>query len=46
MAAELAAELRAHHWNVSQVARARGVDRSTIHRQIRRFGLTAPNKLV
>ncbi|MGO4712753.1 sigma-54-dependent Fis family transcriptional regulator [Bradyrhizobium sp. 2TAF24] len=45
-AAELLAELRAHHWNVSQVARARGVDRTTIHRQIRRFGLTAPNKLV
>jgi sigma-54 dependent transcriptional regulator, acetoin dehydrogenase operon transcriptional activator AcoR len=44
-AAELLAALRAHHWNVSRVARERGVDRTTIHRQIRRFRLTAPNKL-
>ena len=44
-AADLLAALRAHHWNVSSVARARGVDRTTVHRQIRRFKLTAPNKL-
>ena len=46
LAAELLTALRAHHWNVSRVARERGVDRSTIHRQIRRLGITAPNKLV
>jgi transcriptional regulator of acetoin/glycerol metabolism len=44
-AADLLAALRANHWNVSRVARERGVDRTTIHRQIRRFKLTAPNKL-
>ncbi|MDR3423490.1 MAG: helix-turn-helix domain-containing protein, partial [Alphaproteobacteria bacterium] len=32
-------DLRRHGWNISQVARLRGVDRTTIHRQIRRFGL-------
>jgi transcriptional regulator of acetoin/glycerol metabolism len=44
-AADLLASLRAHHWNISRVARERGVDRTTIHRQIRRFNLIAPNKL-
>jgi len=44
-AAGLLAALRANHWNVSRVARERGVDRTTIHRQMRRFKLTAPNKL-
>jgi sigma-54 dependent transcriptional regulator, acetoin dehydrogenase operon transcriptional activator AcoR len=34
-------ELRRNRWNVSQVARLRGVDRTTIHRQIRRHGLMA-----
>ncbi|MEI4488932.1 sigma-54-dependent Fis family transcriptional regulator [Frigidibacter sp. MR17.14] len=29
-----------HRWNVSAVARALGLDRSTVHRQIRRHGLT------
>lgn len=33
-------DLRRHGWNISQVARLRGVDRTTIHRQIRRFGLS------
>jgi len=40
-AQELLAELRRNRWNVSQVARLRGVDRTTIHRQIRRHGLMA-----
>jgi len=44
-AADLLASLRAHHWNISRVARERGVDRTTIHRQMRRFNLIAPNKL-
>ena len=44
-AADLLVSLRAHHWNISRVARERGVDRTTIHRQIRRFNLIAPNKL-
>ena len=40
-AEHLLADLRRHRWNVSLVARLRGVDRTTIHRQIRRHGLTA-----
>jgi transcriptional regulator of acetoin/glycerol metabolism len=40
-AEDLLAELRRNRWNVSQVARLRGVDRTTIHRQIRRHGLMA-----
>ncbi|VFU08783.1 Acetoin catabolism regulatory protein [Methylocella tundrae] len=36
--------LREHHWNVSAVARALGVDRSTVHRRMRRFGLVPPQK--
>jgi sigma-54 dependent transcriptional regulator, acetoin dehydrogenase operon transcriptional activator AcoR len=40
-AAALLADLRRNHWNVSQVARLREVDRTTIHRQIRRFNLMA-----
>ncbi|WP_342394774.1 sigma-54-dependent Fis family transcriptional regulator [Rhodoblastus sp.] len=38
-AEDLLADLRRNRWNVSQVARLRGVDRTTIHRQIRRHGL-------
>jgi len=34
--------LRDNRWNISRVARAQGVDRSTIHRQIHRFGITTP----
>ena len=37
--------LRNSRWNVSRVARDRGVDRSTIHRQILRFGITTPKNL-
>ncbi|HEY4204058.1 MAG TPA: sigma-54-dependent Fis family transcriptional regulator [Xanthobacteraceae bacterium] len=39
---ELLAALRDNRWNVSRVARERGVDRSTIHRQILRYGITMP----
>ena len=39
-AADLLAELRRNRWNVSQVARQHGVDRTTIHRRIRRLGLS------
>ncbi len=39
-AAELLADLRRNGWNVSQVARENGVDRTTIHRRIRRLGLS------
>jgi transcriptional regulator of acetoin/glycerol metabolism len=35
----LCADLRRNNWNISQVARLKGVDRSTIHRQIRRLGI-------
>jgi transcriptional regulator of acetoin/glycerol metabolism len=38
--------LRDNRWNISRVARAQGVDRSTIHRQIHRFGITTPKDLV
>ena len=38
--------LRNSRWNVSRVARDRGVDRSTIHRQILRFGITMPKNLM
>jgi transcriptional regulator of acetoin/glycerol metabolism len=37
--------LRNNRWNVSRVARERGVDRSTIHRQILRFSITMPKNL-
>ena len=32
--------LTEHGWNVSAVAREMGVDRTTVHRQIRRYGLS------
>ncbi|HYG88949.1 MAG TPA: sigma-54-dependent Fis family transcriptional regulator [Azospirillum sp.] len=37
--------LRRRHWNVSAAARDLGVDRSTIHRQMRRFGIVPPHRL-
>ncbi len=43
-AARLRETLRRHHWNVSATARALGVDRSTIHRQMHRFGIVAPHR--
>jgi len=36
--------LRRQHWNVSAVARDLGVDRSTIHRQMRRYGIVPPHR--
>lgn len=36
--------LREHHWNVSAVARYLEVDRSTVHRRMRRYGLVPPQK--
>lgn len=36
--------LRRLHWNVSAAAREMGVDRSTIHRQMRRFGIVPPHR--
>ncbi|WP_431859198.1 sigma-54-dependent Fis family transcriptional regulator [Azospirillum sp.] len=36
--------LRRLHWNVSAVAREMGVDRSTVHRQIHRFGIVPPHR--
>ncbi|MDI4666895.1 sigma-54-dependent Fis family transcriptional regulator [Xanthobacter autotrophicus] len=38
----LLALLAAQHWNVSAVARALGVDRTTIHRRMRRLHITSP----
>ncbi|BAI72702.1 transcriptional regulator [Azospirillum sp. B510] len=43
-AARLRETLRRHHWNVSATARALDVDRSTIHRQMHRFGIVAPHR--
>ena len=43
--AHLRGLLRRLHWNVSAVAREMGVDRSTIHRQMRRFGIVPPHRL-
>ena len=43
-AQQLQAVLRTHHWNVSAAARALNVDRTTIHRQMRRFGIVPPNR--
>jgi len=36
--------LRRLHWNVSAAARELGVDRSTIHRQMHRFGIVPPHR--
>ncbi|MCA1972503.1 MAG: helix-turn-helix domain-containing protein [Caenispirillum sp.] len=36
--------LAACGWNVSQVARRLGVDRTTVHRRMKRLGLVPPNR--
>ena len=36
--------LSAHRWNISATARFLGVDRTTVHRQMRRFNIISPNK--
>jgi transcriptional regulator of acetoin/glycerol metabolism len=33
-----------HRWCISKVSRLLGVDRSTIHRRMNRFGITPPNR--
>ncbi|EIT67966.1 MULTISPECIES: sigma-54-dependent Fis family transcriptional regulator [Hydrocarboniphaga] len=43
-ASKLAALLRECHWNISEAARRLGVDRTTLHRRMRRIGLVAPNR--
>ena len=40
----LDAELAAHDWNVSATARSLGVDRTTVHRRMRRAGIVPPNR--
>lgn len=41
---ELVATLEARGWNVSAVARDLGLDRTTVHRRMRRFGLIATRR--
>ncbi|MBK3420425.1 helix-turn-helix domain-containing protein, partial [Methylobacterium ajmalii] len=43
LADPLAEALRRRAWNVSAVARDLGLDRSTVHRRMRRLGLVSPN---
>ncbi|PTQ12859.1 sigma-54-dependent Fis family transcriptional regulator [Sphingomonas oleivorans] len=43
-AEELVDALRAHRWNVSAIAREWQVDRSTVHRRMRRLGIVPPNR--
>ena len=42
--AQLLTALRDHGWNVSAVARSLGVDRTTVHRRMRKHGLVPPNR--
>jgi len=42
-AASLRARLASRRWNVTQVARDLNVDRTTIHRRMKRLGIVAPN---
>lgn len=44
MTGQLLGALRAWRWNVSAVARDLGVDRTTIHRRMRRLGIVPPHK--
>ena len=40
---ELKTALAASGWNISEAARRLGVDRTTVHRRMKRFGVAAPN---
>jgi transcriptional regulator of acetoin/glycerol metabolism len=40
--AALLDQLKVEHWNISAVARNLGVDRSTVHRQMKRYGILPP----
>ena len=39
----LEAALAATGWNISETARRLGLDRTTVHRRMKRFGIAAPN---
>lgn len=41
----LLAELRKYKWNVTLVAQNLGIARATVYRQMKRFGIVAPNQL-
>ncbi|MBQ1558819.1 MAG: helix-turn-helix domain-containing protein, partial [Pseudomonas sp.] len=44
-ARHLHAALREHRWNISAVADAFGVARSTLYRKMKKYGIVQPNEL-
>ncbi len=36
--------LKEHSWNISATARSLGIDRTTVHRAMKRFGIVPPNQ--
>ncbi len=44
-ASELLAALRQRDWNISATARALGIDRTTLHRRMRRAGVALPPRM-
>ena len=44
-AERLLASLRAHRWNITAVAAEAGQNRTTIYRQMKRFGIVSPTQL-
>ena len=44
-ARHLQAALREHHWNISAVAEAFGVARSTLYRKMKKYGIVQPNAM-